>query len=333
MLPKKIGSWSIVIVAAVLPLLASCGTFGGGPAETTVSPASQNALPLTNQNWPKAAADPGRYVGSRVELTGTIFNVIGSQPDGAFHFQMFTDPASRSGNTHVAWGGGGEGLKEGAEVSVTGTFKEIRVTTSLAGTELRVPYVVADAVEVVSPETPIPGTSPSPRSASPTPPPTLAPLVVTSTLTVTPTAIVTATPTIVPPATPSPTPTLTVTPRPITPTVVVTPTPSAAVSTPTPIVTPTAVVTPTVRPPTPTALPAPAQPASATVEQGKPTQVGLSGAAVTEPMSTGRDAGAIGGTYLQTSKTDQSWNGSGKQPVSTGGAAVVLDVAQEGEYA
>lgn len=132
---------------------------------------------------------------------------------------------------------------------------------------------------------------------------------------------------------------------------VVTPT-----TTPVPTATPTATrvptATPTAAPPTRTAVPATStsvpRATAAAIAAPKPagTAAGTSitrkdallvvlpvaSATVTAPMALGPDAGAMGGSYLYSSVSDQQWEGRGKAP-ATGEATLRVDVPQSGNYA
>ncbi len=329
---------ALLVALATLLALTSCGIVGGSTDQSVTPVARLSTTPLTNEDWGTVSNDPGNYVGSKVDLEGRIFNVLDLN-DGAFHFQMFTDPAARKGNTHVEWSGGDEGLREGVDIQVTGTFKEVRVTTSLAGTELRVPYVVADAVQILSPTaTSTAVASPSPRSPSPTPPPTLGPLVITPTLTVTATATLPR-PVITPTMTASPTPAISPTLA-ITPTATATLAPATVVTTPVPsTATPPSPASPTAQPQTPTAIPAPTrtptpgpQPNLEVTLQGSPSRFAVGAAEVAGPIISGRDA-ASGITYLEATRSDRDWDGTGSPPVNTGSAAINVTVDESGRYA
>ena len=103
--------WAAIIALAFW--LAGCGFFGGGAeldatqvAGVAVTPTGGRAvkptvIPLTNENWDLAVKDADRYRGSPVDITGQIFNAIGDY-EGASHYQLFTDPRNRGGNTHLA---------------------------------------------------------------------------------------------------------------------------------------------------------------------------------------------------------------------------------------
>lgn len=51
-----------------------------------------------------------------------------------------------------------------------------------------------------------------------------------------------------------------------------------------------------------------------------------------EPMVVGSDA-ASGNSYLQTAKSDRTWDGTGRPPTDTGSATVNVEVPKEGRYA
>ena len=338
---------SLLGIATALLLVTSCWGGDESLGQTSAQKVQRgSAQLLTNQDWEEASSEPNNYVGSRVELKGRIFHVIGNR-DGAFRFQMYTDPAARKGNTHVEWGGSSEGLKEGVDVLVTGTFKEIRVTTSAAGTELRIPSVAADSVEVLTPRAqPSPQSSPSPspsptQSPTPMPSPTLTVTVtplVTPTPVLTPTVVVTATPS---PSAPTPAPSATMeisptaapSPQPTSPTAV--PTPTLERATPYPSPSPTLEPTPTaIRAPTHTPTPVPAaEPALIPVEQGTPTRVDIRVASIREPMVINQDSDSPDREYLETTRSDQSWDGVGQPPTDTGSATVAIEIPQEGRYA
>jgi len=318
---------ALLVIAATL-LLTSCWGGSGSSTSGGLREAQRNSSQLlTNQEWQEAVSAPDKYIGAKVELKGRIFHVLGVQ-DGAFRFQMFTNPEARQGNTHVEWGGSSEGLKEGVDVLVTGTFKEIRVTTSAAGTELRIPSVTASSVEILSenPESGSPQPSPSPEP-SPTPTATIRPPAVTASPRLPQTPLPPASPTLVIPPIPSAFPSPVITPTPGA-----SPTPAMS---PTPTVGATATPSPPARIPTPspaTATPTPA-PSPLAVEQGKPAQVDLSTAVIKAPMVARRDAELSENVYLETTQSDQTWNGVGRAPTTTGSASVTIDVAHEGEYA
>lgn len=58
----------------------------------------------------------------------------------------------------------------------------------------------------------------------------------------------------------------------------------------------------------------------------------LSRAVVREPMVAARDS-ASGVTYLETTRSDREWDGTGRPPVDTGSATVNVTVAEGDEYA
>lgn len=148
---------TIVSGFALLLALTGCGFFGGNgdavtadvaPAAGTVAAGPATVLALNNQNWNLALQDADRYRGSPVDLTGQVFYVIGDY-EGAIHYQIFTDPATRAGNTHVAVPTGGPQLREGDQIHVIGTLERMLVVSSRGGSDLRLPYVTAGTVEVL----------------------------------------------------------------------------------------------------------------------------------------------------------------------------------------
>ncbi|MBI4491602.1 MAG: LysM peptidoglycan-binding domain-containing protein [Chloroflexi bacterium] len=154
-----------VILGALLGLVA-CSS-GGEDTSGQRGPTPDQRL--TNAEWEQVAREAGRYLGSEVDLTGQVFNVLGTY-DGAFHFQMYTDPSARKGNTHVAVPGDGGRVRSGDEVRVVGHLEREQVTTSVAGTELRVPYVVAERVGPAGQDLADPSPAPALAAASPAPP-------------------------------------------------------------------------------------------------------------------------------------------------------------------
>jgi len=120
---------------------------------------------LDDNQWIQIIQSPDQYIGSKVDLTGRIFNILGSY-GSAFHFQMYTDPANLRGNTHVTMPENSANLREGYTVRVEGTFQEVKTTTSQAGTDLKIPWVDANSVEVISPQlTPTGATTATPTAA------------------------------------------------------------------------------------------------------------------------------------------------------------------------
>lgn len=298
---------AIVAVFTLAFSLAGCGFFGGGAdvapvAVTQVAgvAVTPTVIPLTNDNWDLALKDADRYRGSPVDITGQVFNAIGSY-EGASHYQLFANPRARTGNTHLAVPPDQPKLQEGDTVHVVGTLDRMLVTGSRAGSDLRLPYVVATGVELLSGSaargagtavaalaTPVPSPSSTSALLATSPSPTSAPPAETST---SPTATA-------PPST--------ATPAPLSP--------SATAMPATPTTAPTRATSPT--PTAPFALEVP--PAAFTPASG---------------MQVTSDLTAPGGQYLSTSKSSRDWNGTGAIPAGAGTASFTIDVSQSGRYA
>lgn len=291
---------------ALALLIAGCGSAGGGagvaadgapqnPAAATAKSArlaGSGVTPLTNNNWSLASDDPERYRGSPVDISGQIFNILGDY-EGASHYQLFTDPQARTGNTHLALPLGMWKLREGDNVHVVGTLERMLVVNSRGGRELKLPYVVAASVEVIS--------GPSGRKvvlAPPTPTPQPSP---------------TPTPTRVPPS-PTPVPATALPPSPT----------STAPATATRTASPTAPAT------TPTAMPTTTPGATATGPFR--VDLPLTSFAPTSTLIGTADRSAAFGLYYSSAKDGRGWNRVPPIP-DVGAATVTVEVPKNGRYA
>lgn len=324
---------ALALLAAGM-VLAGCGLIGGGsPGSEPVrgdqsgaqpgavrtardgSPATSSAgvpAPLTNENWEIASQEADRHKGESVTLTGEVFNLLGSY-DGFHHFQIYTDPQARKGNTHVAVREDPR-LKKGYQVLVVGTVRGTLVTKAVSGRELRVPEVEAEKVEIIGPASVVTPTT--------TPSPTIEP-----TATRTPTPVPTGVP---PTSTPVPTAEPPATAAPPTATLASQEEPSATPAQPTE----TAEASPTAEKfPTAESSPGPQAAPSATPVQGElPLTAPAAAAQLSGPMVTGEGQDATGGRYINTTRSDQGWNGVGSPP-PTGEATLQVEVPRDGTYA
>jgi hypothetical protein len=290
------------------------------PGAEVSAPDTATADVFNNENWEEVVQDADRFKGAAVTLTGEVFNVLEGS-DGYNRFQIYTDPAAKRGNTHIAVRGG-PAVKKGYQVRVTGTLLGVRVATAVSGRELRIPEVEAESVEVIGP-----------------------PSVVTPTVTPSPTKEPTSTPT--PTNTPTPQPSPTAEPATNTPTagpesemeleVIATPAPPVETDVP-PTETPVP-ATDTPVPPTDTPAPEPTPEPTATPEQVAalppvegplPLTIEADLLQLSGPMVTGQDPAASVG-YIEPSESDQSWDGYGDLP-PTGEASIDIVVPSDGTY-
>lgn len=290
-----------------LPSIAAPGQ-DGAPSGGDPGLFSDQSSPLSNADWEAVSQDPGRYQGRRAEITGTVFNMLGTY-GGGYHLQVFTDPASSKGNTHLTFKDDPR-LAVGYEIRVVGTVKGELVTSTVTGQELKLPEVVVESYEIVGPATVVATLTP-PATATNTPAPT---------------------------STPSPRPTETPTARTSPTAAPASPTATARSSTATPTARGAATTTPSAaRTPSPAASPTATTgtttPAATPSAEGQAlVQVQPATATLTAPLKATRDAGALAGSYVATTKTNQGWNGKGTPPSDTGSAALTVEVPHDGTY-
>ncbi len=283
--------------ASPQPAVGSRGQFQD-PAASALTP---TPAALTNDDWEVASRDIEKYRGVSVVLEGEVFNVL-DDADGYHRFQIYTDASAKRGNTHVAVKEDPR-VKRGYQVRVVGVVAGVRVAQAVSGRELRIPEVEAQSVEIIGPPSVVTPTA----IASPTPEPTA---------TTRPTA--------------SPTP------APATPTSTATRGSTATPESPTPAPTaePTRVPTGTPAPePTPESSPmTPPAATSAPVEGPLPLSIDAGSAQLSGAMAVTEDSGAPSGRYIESTVSDQEWDGRGDPP-ATGEATVQVVVPHDGEYA
>ncbi len=168
-MPRRASAALGCAAAAVLVAAAACGGKPGANAVPTLAPgpipvvtaadggapnasagsaaAPAAAGPFTNQNWGVVTADPARYIGAAVSLSGQVFNV--EQDATRQAVQMWTDPLHAQGNTVVVFPKDGfPVVKQNDEVNVAGTLESEFVGRSDSGEVLRLPRVLASSVSV-----------------------------------------------------------------------------------------------------------------------------------------------------------------------------------------
>ncbi len=157
------------------------------PAPAGAPPASP-AIPgvLTNANWAGVAADPGKFVGSGVNITGQVFNVEEDQT--RVGLQMYTDPLHAAGNTVVVYPKQGfPSVVKGDQVEVEGKLVGTFSGKADGGQLLTLPKVEASSLRVLNrasasasalasapaapPASEQPGVSAAPPPSAPKPPP------------------------------------------------------------------------------------------------------------------------------------------------------------------
>ena len=297
-----------LLACSSLPSVGPIGQGGGKPIEQVVP--QDQGKPLTNSDWDAVSRNPDQYRGRKVEITGTVFNLLGTY-EGGYHLQIFTDPAASSGNTHLVFKTDPK-LKVGFEIRLQGTVKGTLVTSSTSGQELKLPEVAVDSFQIIGPPSAVATPVPS-ATATTTPVPTKTPTstntpatspTITSTAAVTATSAASATPTKAPVAQRTETPVLE------SPSATATASSRAAESTP-------ATSTPV-----------------ATIGSGVPGELRVAAASgsIAAPMAVVKDPSAISGSYLVTTETDQSWDGSGTPPTNTGSATITVQVPKDGTY-
>ncbi len=112
----------------------------------TPTPAPEPAVSFTNENWGLALADPDKYKGSPVTLTGRVFTEPEVDED-LLCFQMWTDPENSEGNTAACAASTIASVASDDYVMIEGTLFDKFEGTNLFGGTLTVPMVLATSVE------------------------------------------------------------------------------------------------------------------------------------------------------------------------------------------
>lgn len=153
--------WMSFLAGATVLFLAACGSGGGGlatgpgaasPSSTVIAAnATPGARPtgsisFDNTNWSTAANYPDTYMGSPVNLTCQVFNVLGTQ-NGKLGFQMYVDSGGQKWNTRVETSQT-QTVINGDVVVVTGTLQGTYSATSVSGLPLNMPLVSAETLQI-----------------------------------------------------------------------------------------------------------------------------------------------------------------------------------------
>jgi hypothetical protein len=114
----------------------------------TAAPAPPPDL-LTNANWAAVAADPLKFVGRGVTISGQVFNL--EEDQSRVGLQMYTDPLHAAGNTVVVYPKQGfPPVVKGDQVEVEGKLVGTFSGKADSGQVLTLPKVEASSVRVLN---------------------------------------------------------------------------------------------------------------------------------------------------------------------------------------
>jgi hypothetical protein len=120
---------------------------------------------FTNENWGQAVANPAKFKGSSVDITGQVINV--EEDATRYGVQIWTDPLRGEGNTVVVFPKQGfPTVHKSDSIEVQGTLDNVFNGKNDSGQTLTLPHVTATAVKIVKAA---PSGSTGSPSASPVP--------------------------------------------------------------------------------------------------------------------------------------------------------------------
>ena len=328
---------------------------GGAGDRSTRATGKENVV--TNAELQRVANDPDRYGNAPIDVTGKI---TGTQKRGDRNVILIdTDPGSPAGDVQAEVPEGQAAPPVGSMVRVTGTISRFEARTWLDGTETNVPYVATELIELqrlpdgstpsptatvtppVTPtSTPMATDTPAPPTATSTALPTDTPVPVTPTQLPSPTAAPTQAPSVVPTQAAAQTPTVGAAPTAPTvqsPTVAAPTTaptgtaPAQSTGTSVPVVTPSVAATPS-----PQSASAAAGPPrfELALQENSARSVRVETEAMTHDpeLTDGQEPGASGQGFVESTTTNQGWDGRGNPP-KTGQASATIVVPEAGRYA
>jgi hypothetical protein len=160
-----------VAIAVLVVLVVAAALFGGGGSRQSVTggdgarptgatpqvatfTASETSTPapvLDNDKWPAVLSNPDSYKGTKVEITGKVFNLVPSQGNTVV-FQVWTDPEKSEGNTLVV--SSDQSLKgtlaKGTYVRIKGTILGGETYINVMGGTVTAPKVEASSVNLIT---------------------------------------------------------------------------------------------------------------------------------------------------------------------------------------
>ena len=143
----------VLVVMMVALALCGCGASGGNGEDTSQA---EDVSVLTKAQVEQMYTDADPFKGSKVTLTGCIFNTPERDDKGAY-FQMYCDPEEMEDSVVVHVEGSNEALKDKEFVEVAGIVKGTFKGENAFGAKLEYPLIEAssvkpiDAQEVISP--------------------------------------------------------------------------------------------------------------------------------------------------------------------------------------